>query len=220
MRPLAALGATVLMTLLLAGPAAANQKILIEDMSGPYSWEVRVTIADFGWQCSGPLYFGGQGTSTLWLWYASDVAPADLHPDGRAWHWIKGLTVDRGVFYASTGAGRTGKVLSGKVASTTHVSDHHLGGVYPFDVPYPAGVDLETWKETLTGRTLSLYIPGQGVVFHESGSITGTSTVIEQNRQPEGDEVIFEPDGREWRGRQLYDLEGLCAHFGYSLVEP
>ncbi len=220
MKKLAALCGAVLLTLVLAAPAAANQKVYIDELSGPWDWESPVT--DFGWACSEPVYIGAYGTSDLWLWYGNDVdvtKKAEYMPDGRAWPWIDALTKDRGVAYASTGQGMTGTVVSAKYGSTTRGYDHHLGDPYPFDVPYPPGVDLETWRFSVEGLTFNLRGPG-GVIYHEAGHGTGTATVIEQNHQPEGDEVAYEPDPNGPSGTSRWNDPKLCEALGLEYLGP
>jgi hypothetical protein len=220
MRRLVALGGALLLTLALAAPAAANQRVYIDELSGPYEWESAIT--DFGWACSEPVYIGGYGTSDLWLWYGNDVdvtKKAEYMPDGRAWPWIDALTKDRGVVYASTGADMTGTVISTKTASTTRGYDHHLGDPYPFDVRNPDGIDLETWRYSVEGLTFSLRGPG-GVIYHEAGHGTGTATVIEQNHQPEGDEVAYESDPNGPHGTSRWNDPKLCEALGLEYVAP
>jgi hypothetical protein len=214
MRTLAALCGALLLTLVMAAPAAALQKMLMEDISGHYWWEEPVVGEYWGWECSEPIWFGGEGTSMLWLWYENDVDPADITPDGRAWHWVKGVIKDRGIMWIRDEGGRQ---ISGKVDSTTHMSDHHLGDPYPFDVLFP-DVDLETWKMTFTGKSMAIHVPGYKPLYHEAGQVKGTATVIMQVHQPDGDWIMFEPDARGWRGNDTYDDAGVCEYFGYDYV--
>ena len=139
MQRMAALVGALLMTLVVAAPAAANQRVLMAPFTGPYDFETPVSIAD-GWdfECSGQIYYGGYGTNSLWLWYANGVDEADMMPEGRAWPWIKGQYDAQGVDYFSSLPDMGGLVASGKYKTTTHQYDHHLGT--PGD---PA--DLETW---------------------------------------------------------------------------
>lgn len=215
MKRVTALSGALLLTLVLAAPAAANQKVWIADFSGPYEFEVPVAIAD-GWdfECSRQIYYGGYGESNLWLWYQQGVDTADpdeYMPEGRAWPWIKGLNEVKGVDYFSSAPEMGGKVASGKFRTTTHNYDHHLGT--PGDPN-----DLEWWYEKSVGKNWGIQLPGYGTVFHESGNVIGQSTVVQQVPGPY-DEVVWE-EVRAWRGNQTFDSEELCAFFGYDVVFP
>jgi hypothetical protein len=69
----------------------------MEPYTAPYEFETPVSIAD-GWffECSGQIHYGGYGTNKLWLWYANDVEPADMMPEGIAWPWLKGQYLAEG----------------------------------------------------------------------------------------------------------------------------
>jgi hypothetical protein len=212
MRRLAALGGAFLLTLVLAAPAAANQRVLMAPFTGPYDFETPVSIAD-GWdfECSGQIYYGGYGTNSLWLWYANDVDEADMMPEGRAWPWIKGQYDAQGVDYFSSLPDMGGLVASGKYKTTTHQYDHHLGTAGDPN-------DLETWTQTMTGKNWGIQLPGYGTVFHESGNLKSRATVIGQVPGPY--DPIETVDLRPWRGNQTFDIRELCDFFGYDAVFP
>ncbi|MEX1343600.1 MAG: hypothetical protein AB1Z63_02895, partial [Candidatus Limnocylindrales bacterium] len=98
-KPLALCGALALM-LAVAAPAAANEKVYIPEHSGEWSFEEPVSYAG-GWdfQCTGPVFYGGYGSYDLWLWYENGLTEAQMKPEGRAWPWIKGQGVAKGLDY-------------------------------------------------------------------------------------------------------------------------
>lgn len=215
MRKLAALSGALLLTLVLAAPAAANQKMWMPMFSGPYAFEEPVSIAN-GWdfECSGQIHYGGYGEGNVWLWYPKGVDltdPDEYMPDGVAWPWIKGLSEVKGVDYFSSAPDMKGKVASGKFRTTTHMYDHHAGT--PGDPD-----DLEWWHETWVGKDWGLQLPGFGTVFHGSGNLKGKVTVIEQLPGPY-DITEYVPL-RDFRGNQTFEVEELCAFFGYEAVYP
>ena len=215
MRKLSALGGALLLTLVLAAPAAANQKMWMADFSGPYAFEGPVSIAD-GWffECSHAIYYGGYGDGNLWFWYPNGVDlndPAEYMPEGVAWPWIKGRSESQGVDYFSSAPDMKGTVASGKYRVTTHLYDHHPGT--PGDPD-----DREWWHETFVGKNWGIQLPGSGTVFHESGNQKGMTTVVEQVPGP-FDITEYVPL-RVVRGNQTFDAEELCAFFGYDAVFP
>jgi hypothetical protein len=215
MSKLAALGGALLMTLALTVPVAANQKMWMADFSGPYAFEVPVSIAD-GWffECSQAIYYGGYGESDLWFWYPNRVDisdPDEYMPEGVAWPWIKGIVGAKGVDYFSSVPDMEGKVASGRYRTTTHLYDHHAGT--PGDP-----TDLEWWHETWVGKNWGIQLPGYGTVFHESGNLKGKVTVVAQVPGPY-DITEYAPL-RDYRGNQTFDAEELCAFFGYDAIFP
>ena len=215
MRKLAALCGALLMTLALAGPAAANQKMWSPMFSDTYAFEEPVAIAN-GWdfECSGPVYSGGYGESNTWFWYPNKVDltdPDEYMPEGVAWPWTKVLSEAKGVDYFSSAPGMKGKVASGRYRTTTHNYDHHLGT--PGDPNDP-----EWWHETFVGKNWGIQLPRFGTVFHESGNLKGKVTVVEQVPGPY-DITEYVPL-RDWSGNQTFDVEQLCAFFGYEAVYP
>lgn len=215
MKRMAALCGALLLTLALAAPAAANEKVWIPEHSGEWAFEEPISIAA-GWdfQCSGSVYYGGYGSYDLWLWYPNGLSEAEMKPEGRAWPWIKGQGIGQGLDYFSSQPDMGGKVISGKWKVTDHSDRHYLGSPYPTD-------DLETWRLTMTGKAWGIQAPGYGTVFHVSGKERGTVTVIEQVPGPY-DLTTYDPDDPErWhQGNETYDVEALCAYFGYEAVYP
>jgi hypothetical protein len=209
MRKLAALSGALLLTLALAAPAAADQKVHVAQWSGPYEFEGPVEW--IGFECTGPLFFGFYGRGDLWLWYPNDLAEDEMFPEDRAWPWVKGLIKDRGTFYFSSEEDMGGTVLSGDFAYQTHQYDHHLGN------PSDLANDPETWIAMQTGTDLNIKAPGYGTVVHSSGNVVYKMLVTEYNEYPEQD--VFGDEGlRPFRGNQTYDAEELCAFFGYEVA--
>ena len=226
MKRLAALMGALLLTLVLAAPAAANQEVYMPEFSG--AWGVEQVIdtgtceydPDLGWvgwcepwQCTGPVYNGSYGSNDLWLTYPNNVDttdPAEYMPDGMAWPWTAGRAIWQGFIYFSSAPEMGGTVVSGKWKVTDNVTKHHLGT--PGDPN-----DLESWQVLTAGRLWSIQAPGYGTVAHQSGSQKGTVTVIEQvpgNNDPQE----WVGDGRGWRGNITFDAEALCAFFGFEVV--
>jgi hypothetical protein len=104
-----------------------------------------------------------------------------------------------------------GTVLSGKFAYQTHQYDHHLG------TSSDLANDPESWTAMQTGLDLNIKAPGYGTVFHSSGNGVYKVFVTEYNEYPEEDVYGFE-DLRPFRGNQTYDVEELCAFFGYEVA--
>lgn len=213
----ALLGALVL-TLVFAAPAAAAQKVFVPEHSGSWQFEVPVTADEWGWECSKQIYFGERGSSKLWLWYKNGVKKREMQPDGRAWPWIRGLVKDQAVYYFSTGKGKTGKVIRGWLRTRTRLHDHHLGGRYPFGVPWPKGVDLETWKTTATGVFDSLRHRKVGWIWRSMGVEKAKLTVYQQNRQPEDDFVDWQQ--LSFKGPNVYNDKKVCKALGLDYVGP
>ena len=176
---LALIGATLL-TLMLAAPAAATQRVqIVED--NPIDFEVEVDLStygeDDGWwmpfECSEPIYYGGHYTENLTMWYPDGVAEADMTPAYGAWPFIRGQYRLDGIDYFSSEPGMKGQVAIGKFSWTSHLFDHYLGTL-------GSTSDLETCKETMTGKTWGIELPGAGTVFHEAGNHRYEWTVVDQ----------------------------------------
>jgi hypothetical protein len=215
MKRMAALCGALLLTLVLASPATAHQKVWMPEFSGSYQWEAQVSIADgWDWQCSGIIYEGGYGRTDFWLWYPNGVDttdPAAYMPEGRAWPWIKGQTKGTGVDYFSSKPGMEGKVAAGKWTWTDQVSEHHPG------TP-GSKTDLESWKETMAGKMWGIQLPGYGTVFHQSGGGASIVTVIEQVPGPY--DTTASQELRPFHGNSTFDVRQLCAFFGFEAVFP
>jgi hypothetical protein len=207
MRQLAALCGALLLTLTTAAPAAANQKVWVEMLSGPGEWgPIEVTL-DPGpwtdpeqggndWACTESIWYYGQWQDNLWLWYANDET--DLMPVGRAWPWIKGHFIGEGTDAFAGNAAMTEKPLAGRFKFSVHIYDHVV------DNP-------EIWKEQRTGTYWGLNIPGHGTVFHDSGNLRYT---IVQTFEPGGGDIIdFDVTDIRFKGNATYDLEELCDYY-------
>jgi hypothetical protein len=207
-RLIAGVGA-LLLTLVVAAPVAANQKVHVDVFSGSYGpFEVEVRIADGWWfQCSRPIYYGGWGQDDLWLWYPNGVT--EFQPEGVAWPWTTGQYVHQGVDYFSSRADMSGKVVSGKFKFENHQNHHHLGT--PNDPNDP-----EWWIQTTAGRSWGIEVPGYGPVFHEAFNVREKLTVTGQVPGP------FDPidvqEIRAFHGVSRFDAEALCASFGYGVT--
>ena len=187
MKKLVALMGALLLTLVLAAPAAANQKVFIEEESGPFTFppDGPVTVNKdneiwrspwyFGanWACTKDIYYQVSGDSSLWLWYANSVDTTnkdEYMPADAAWPWIKGMAKNGGLdaFYANQDM--TGQMVAAKFTNTVHLSDHYLGGTGPDDP--------ETWQEQVSGKFWGINLPGEGIVFHESGTWRYVMSVV------------------------------------------
>jgi hypothetical protein len=210
---MAALIGALLLTLVLASPAAASQKVEpeIPGLTGPFDFWEAVDIddpaTDWPFECvDGTIYYGSYGSAKLTLWYPNDVEAADMFPDPGAWPWVKGLYQRQGVDYFSAGPDGQGLVVSGKFHLNNHLSDHHVGSDAPGD--------YESWTETMTGKNWGIQLPGYGSLFHESGNYQYRLTVVDQVSDPE---VILFDEVYPWRGNQTFDTEALCALFGFDV---
>lgn len=223
MRKLAALCGALLMTLVLAGPAAANQKVLIPDFStdGTYTWQEEVSLANpgwgEGWECRGPggerLWYNGAWNGSFWLWYKNSVDttdPNEYRPTDRPWPWIKGEAKGSGVDTYSTLPDKGGKVLSGKYNSVERFYDHEWTQ------------DWEKWHYQRTGKYFGINAPGMGTVFHESGNLRFTLEQFFENGEFVGDDLYDyrwvgnSSFGDPFFGDNTAAVEELCDYFGYT----
>lgn len=220
MRKFAALVGALVLTLVLAVPATAAQKVFVPERSDSWEFEEQVVAGpgewDWQWECSEPVYFGMKGSAKVWLWYRDGVKKQDMQPDGQAWPWIRGEVKVRTTYYFSTRENEGGKVIRGWSSTTTRMYRHHLGDAYPMGVYRPVGVDLETWKETTTGVFDSLRHRKVGWIWHSVGIEKGTQSVVQQNREPDPDWVEFEQDS--FRGSDTYDDHKICKALGLDYV--
>ena len=200
MKKLSILAGALLLTLSLAAPVAALEKVVVPEFSGSDEFEVLVGGPDWDgpFACDGPIYYGGSAVFELTLWYKNNET--DRFPEGRAWPWIKGRNTVHGIDYFSAGPGMSGKVVSGKFKTTTNMSDHTL--------------DPETWQESNSGKNWGIQIPGAGTVFHEAGNARFVATVT----FPEGEDPIVDFEFVRFRGVSTFDVEELCAHFGFGVA--
>jgi hypothetical protein len=196
MKRMAALCGALLMTLVLAAPAAANKVLYTEHSEGSPVWGL-VTLANGAdFECSGPLYYANAGTHDLQLWYRN--GETDPTPANAPWPWVKGQIVDQGVDYFNSAPEMNGSVLSGKYKFTTQLTDHYVG------IP-------ETWSESLSGKTWGIVLPGYGPLFKQTGNYKQTVTIPADG----GDWQYVGPD--RWTGLNTFDKEALCAYYGYTL---
>ena len=204
MKRMAALGGALLLALMLAAPAAADQRVYVESFGGPFDFEEPVSTAGgWGFQCSGQIHYGSYGMQDLWLWYENDET--DREPVGEPWPWIRGQAVRTGVDYFSSEPDMQGLVAAGRFKLIGQLYDHQFGegGSWP-----------ESWTEHQKGTTWGIELPGYGTVFHETG--TWTQTVTIENATAE-----WAYEGlRDFRGNSTFDVEQLCDFFGYDAVFP
>ena len=204
MKRLIALSGALVLALAMAAPAAANQKVFIEEFSGADAFEVEVSFSNPEWfgpfECAKPIYYGGTWKGNLWLWYPKSVDttnPDEYMPVGRAWPWIKGKADNSGTDYFSTRPNKSGKVISGKYKGTTRLYDHVIG-------------NPESWKFQDTGKFWGVNAPGKGTVFHESGNFRGMNTIVFENGEIV-DEIF---DFIRFRGNSIFDEAAVCDALG------
>jgi hypothetical protein len=221
MRKLTALCGALVLTLAMAAPAAANQKVWVEQESGSFVFPPvggpavgeAVNLDNPFW--TDPMYFGNdwacsekdifyqiKGKSDLWLWYPNNVAEEDMMPDGEAWPWIKGKVKNSGTDYFAANADMTKKVISGKYNGQGRIYDHVVG-------------NPESWKEQFSGKGWGLNIPGYGTVIHESGMGRGMVEVTFDA----GEVVDFKFTYLGFRGNQTFDYDELCAYYDAGPAE-
>jgi hypothetical protein len=97
MMRMAALGGALLLTVALAAPAAADQKVHVahwEWGTGPdNAYEELVTGETSGFECERQIYHGAyDGTEDIWLWFKKGVDPTD--PDAP---WTHGVWVQEDI---------------------------------------------------------------------------------------------------------------------------
>jgi hypothetical protein len=139
-RPFVLLG-SLLLVLAIAAPALAAQPVQ-EFKDQPFDFDLVVDPA-WGWfDCGFPVIYGSYGTESLRVWYDADQFP------------IKGI-------YQRDGTDWFQKVGSDKVVAGDFRLTSHASG-------FKAGPPV-TWTEKLTGHFWGIHLPGQGVVYHESG---------------------------------------------------
>lgn len=208
MKRLIALCGALVMALAMAAPAAANQKVFIDEFSGSDEFVVEVSFANpewfADWECSKTIYYGGTWKGNLWLWYPNSVDttnPDEYMPDDRAWPWIKGKADGGGLDYYSTTPNMSGKVISGKYKSTTRLYDHVIG-------------NPESWKLQDAGKFWGVNAPGKGTVFHDSGNFRGMNTIVFENGEVVDE--IFEFISSH--GSSIFDEAEVCDSLGAGPV--
>ena len=145
MKRLAALCGALVLTLALAAPAAAAQKVWIPEFSGEWEWVEEVSLSN-GWdfECTEPIWYKGDFKGDLWLWYPNSVDEADMMPEDEPWPWTRGMAKNKGVDTFASNEDISGKVLRSTLRLTTRMYDHEING------------NNETWRETLTGEILGI----------------------------------------------------------------
>jgi hypothetical protein len=218
MKRMAALLGALLLTLVLAAPAAANEKVLIEPMSGPFAWpelgvgeEVDLDNPywigeDYfaqDWACEEVIYFNSSGENALTLWFPKGLTDAEKFPVGEAWPWITGMNSIAGVDAFAENDDMTGKVLSGTFRTTVHLYDHVVG-------------NPESWYEQVTGKGWGINIPDEGTTYHESGNFRG---MYEQTFGPNGEIVDWTYTDLRWQGNATKEVQEICDYFDAGEAE-
>ena len=154
MKKLAVLCGALVLTLALAAPAVADQKVWIPEFSGEETWVEEVSLSN-GWdfECSKPIWYMGDFKGNLWLWYPNSVDEADMMPEDEPWPWTRGMSKNKGVDTFASNEDFSGKVLRSTLRLTTQMYDHEING------------NTETWKEKYTGKDWNLSAPGYGWIF-------------------------------------------------------
>jgi hypothetical protein len=192
MKRLLALCGALVLTLAMAAPAAADQRVRMFD--DPFAeYDIPVSIAA-GWdfECTGNVWYSIEGRETLVLWFANGADPA-TDP------WIRGQYRNRGTDYFSDARNLGGTVVSGKYVWKSHLFDLVPG-------------DPATWREIVTGVYWGIQHPGAGTVFHESGNWKQTVEAFSDDP-----EWVY-TQTRDPRGNATFDVDDLCGAFGYDAV--
>jgi hypothetical protein len=206
MKRLIALFGALALTMAMAAPAAADQKVLIPP---PYSdkGSFKVMVSDTNpewtewndWACTDPIWYYAEWDSKLWFWYPNSVDtsnPDEYMPMGEAWPWKRGMGKNKGLDVFASNEDLSGKVLRSTLRLTDRLYDHKVNG------------NVETWKVKTSGKDWNLTAPGVGPVFKSVGNWRGTATFI----LPDGpfsfsDFVAHGPE-------DFYDTDALCEYFG------
>jgi hypothetical protein len=197
MKRMAALIGALLLTLVLAAPAAADQKVLVAHWewgtTPDNAYEVPVTLATFEFECERQIYQGGyDGTGNVWFWFEKGVDP-ETDP------WTHGLWVEEDIDYFSSEPNMGGIVVSGHTKIVRHLSD--------FDP------DTGTWREKWNGNIIMVQAPHTGThIFTEH---FGGVRVMAWGDPASG-------FGHDWEHavgnyRAYIDPEALCAALGTEL---
>lgn len=211
MKRLTALCTAVALTLALAAPVAAAQKVKVfeDPFVVPPDGGVAIDLGNdlwtnpeyFGesWACRDKvIYYQIKGKESLTLWYPNSVAEEDMMPYGRAWPWTKGLYTNSGTDYFAANEAMTKKVVSGKYTWRSHIYDHVIA-------------NPEKWKEQVTGLYWGINVPGYGTVLHDSGR--GRSMIVQTFDPTSGDIIDFQWMDLGFRGNSTYDYDALCDYF-------
>jgi hypothetical protein len=201
MKAMAALGGALLLTLVLAAPAAADQPWLWFEGDDSFFDPTPVAYATgWGFECDQPIYYGQRDAwQSLTLWFNKADYPVQTDPNGDPIALpLRGLYERQGFDYFTDKTDGTGRVIEGKYRLTIHS--------YDFVQVSPT---VATWKEKQTGHMWGIHLPAVGQVFHQSGHIHSVVT-----------NGVYEPPFKEV-GSGIWDVETLCGYFGYeALPEP
>ena len=227
MKRLVVFSVALALTLVMAAPAAANQKVEIGPFSFQWQEEIDLDNCDYdsdleewvgwgcyeGWECVGPdderLWYNGDFSGSSWFWYKKGVDTSDpevITPEDRPWPWVKGKAKSRGVDTYSTLPGPSGKVISGRSISNELYNKHKWTDTW------------ETFRVQVTGKDFGVRAPGCGKLLHASGNYRVT---IEQDF---GEPFMYNETDERFVGNAFYEDEDsyraaigkLCDCFGYD----
>jgi hypothetical protein len=195
-----ALFGALVLTLAMAVPAAADQKVLAKDLSYEESWVEEVSLSN-GWdfECTKPIWYKGDFKGDFWFWYPNKVDEADMMPVDEPWPWTRGMIKEKGVDTFASNRDFSGRVLRSTLRLTTKLYDHEIKG------------NDEAWKEKLTGKDWNLSAPGYGWIFKHVPNVRYTVTITDG----EWDFSDFVGYGTMV---EVYDNEALCDFFGAGPV--
>lgn len=196
MKRFVAMCAALVMTLAMAAPASADQKVWVEEFAFDESWVQEVSL-DNGWdfECSKPVWYMGKFTNDLWLWYPNGVDETDMMPGDAPWPWTRGMAKNKGVDTFAGNEDFSGKVLRSTLRLTTRMYDHQIDG------------SNESWKEKYTGKDWNLSAPGYGWIFKLVPNWRYTVTITDG-------EWGFSDFVGYGTMVEVYDHEALCDFFG------
>ena len=197
MRRFTALVGALLLTLVMASPAAAAKPYLVFEGEDNFTGDP-VSIANWGFECTDPIWYGQRGvTESLKLWFLKSDFPIPLDPDGFPTILpVKGKYERQGTDFFYNEAG-------------DEISGSYRLIVRSFDFEQ-VSEDVATWKERTTGNLWGIQLPGNGNVFNESGNILW----MVENFELVGESPL------KYVGNATFDLEKLCGAFGYGVVLP
>jgi hypothetical protein len=196
MKRLVALCGALVLALAMATPAAADQKVWVEEFAFEDAWVEEVSLSN-GWdfECAKPIWYKGKFRNDLWLWYPNNVDEADMMPADGPWPWTRGMVKNKGVDTFASNEGFSGKVLRSTLRLTTKLYDHEIDG------------SAESWKEKLTGKDWNLSAPGYGWIFKLVPNVRYTVDIIDG-------EWYFSDFVPKGTTVEVYDNDALCDFFG------
>jgi hypothetical protein len=195
MKRLVALCGALVLTLAMAAPAAADQKVWVEEFAFEDVWVEEVSLSN-GWdfECTKPIWYKGKFRNDLWLWYPNSVDEADMMPADAPWPWTRGMVKNKGVDTFASNEDFSGKVLRSTLRLTTKLYDHVIDE------------NPESWKEKLTGKDWNLSAPGYGWIFKFVPNVRYTVDIIDG-------EWYFSDFVPKGTMVEVYDNEALCDFF-------